>query len=83
MDLFRWLNANAFRTSHHPYAEVMLDLCEREGIVVGETPWNFADFGTIQSPMRAGGNRKGLFTRDRKPKLAAHYFKARWENFKK
>ena len=51
--------------------------------VVGETPWNFADFGTQQGPMRAGGNRKGLFTRDRKPKMAAHYFRARWENFKK
>ena len=23
-------------------------------------------------------NKKGLFTRDRKPKLAAHYFKSRW-----
>ena len=46
--------------------------------VVGETPWNFADFGTQQGPMRAGGNRKGLFTRDRKPKLAAHYFRERW-----
>ena len=51
--------------------------------VVGETPWNFADFGTQQGPMRAGGNRKGLFTRDRKPKMAAHYFRVRWENFKK
>lgn len=51
--------------------------------VVGETPWNFADFGTQQGPMRAGGNRKGLFTRDRKPKMAAHYFRQRWENFKK
>ena len=51
--------------------------------VVGETPWNFADFGTQQGPMRAGGNRKGLFTRDRKPKMAAHYFRERWENFKK
>ena len=51
--------------------------------VVGETPWNFADFGTQQGPMRAGGNRKGLFTRDRKPKMAAHYFRERWANFKK
>ncbi len=51
--------------------------------VVGETPWNFADFGTQQGPMRAGGNRKGLFTRDRRPKMAAHYFRKRWENFTK
>ncbi len=46
--------------------------------VIGEMPWNFADFGTAQSPMRAGGNRKGLFTRDRRPKMAAHYFRRRW-----
>ncbi len=51
--------------------------------VVGETPWNFADFGTQQGPMRAGGNRKGLFTRDRRPKMAAHYFRKRWESFTK
>lgn len=29
--------------------------------------------------MRVGScNRKGLFTRERTPKLAAHYFKQRW-----
>ena len=40
--------------------------------------WNFADFATIQGCMRADGNKKGLFTRDRRPKMAAHYFKERW-----
>ncbi len=56
---------------------------DERAFVVGETPWNFADFGTQQGPMRAGGNRKGLFTRDRRPKMAAHYFRKRWENFTK
>ena len=51
---------------------------DERGFVVGEMPWNFADFGTCQGPMRAGGNRKGLFTRDRRPKMAAHYFRERW-----
>ena len=46
--------------------------------VVGEHVWNFADFATSQSMLRIQGNKKGLFTRDRKPKLAAHYFKERW-----
>ena len=46
--------------------------------VVGEHVWNFADFATSQSIARVQGNKKGLFTRDRKPKLAAHYFKKRW-----
>ena len=48
--------------------------------VVGEQAWNFADFMTSQSMLRVQGNKKGLFTRDRKPKLAAHYFKERWNN---
>ena len=48
--------------------------------VVGEWPWNFADFSTQQGPMRVGScNRKGLFTRERTPKLAAHYFRDRWD----
>ena len=46
--------------------------------IVGEMPWNFADFSTCQGPMRVGGNRKGLFTRDRRPKMAAHFFRERW-----
>lgn len=45
---------------------------------VGEQPWNFADFATSQGLMRVQGNKKGLFTRDRKPKLVAHYFRNRW-----
>lgn len=45
---------------------------------VGEQVWNFADFATSQGLMRVQGNKKGLFTRDRRPKLAAHYFRERW-----
>ena len=37
--------------------------------VVGEQAWNFADFATSQSLLRVQGNKKGLFTRDRKPKM--------------
>ena len=46
--------------------------------VVGEHVWNFADFATAQGTNRVQGNKKGLFTRDRRPKLAAHYFRDRW-----
>ena len=46
--------------------------------VVGEQVWNFADFATSQSLLRVQGNKKGIFTRDRKPKLVAHYFRDRW-----
>uniref|UniRef100_A0A3Q1LMC1 Beta-glucuronidase n=2 Tax=Bos TaxID=9903 RepID=A0A3Q1LMC1_BOVIN len=33
-NLLRWLGANAFRTSHYPYSEEVLQLCDRYGIVV-------------------------------------------------
>ena len=46
--------------------------------VIGEQIWNFADFETYQGLMRVQGNKKGIFTRDRKPKSAAHYMRERW-----
>ena len=45
---------------------------------IGEQVWNFADFATVQGIMRVDGNKKGLFTRERRPKTAAFYFKKRW-----
>ena len=43
--------------------------------VAGVHVWNFADFRTPQSPGRTVLNRKGVFTRDRQPKFAAHVIK--------
>ena len=60
------------------FYEMMSECLDEREFVIGEMPWNFADFATCQGPMRAGGNRKGLFTRDRRPKMAAHYFRKRW-----
>ena len=51
---------------------------DKRPFIIGEQVWNFADFSTIQGPMRVDGNKKGLLTRDRRPKLAAHYFRQRW-----
>ena len=51
---------------------------DRVGAVVGEQVWNFADFATSQGIMRVGGNRKGVFTRERQPKRAAHVLRQRW-----
>ncbi|HJT58296.1 MAG TPA: beta-glucuronidase [Ktedonobacteraceae bacterium] len=45
---------------------------------IGEQVWNFADFSTSQGIMRVQGNKKGVFTRERKPKMAAHYLRERW-----
>ena len=48
--------------------------------VIGEHVWNFADFKTKQGVNRVRGNRKGVFTKDRQPKLAAHFLRSRWKN---
>lgn len=60
------------------YLKCINSVLDKYDFVVGEHVWNFADFQTIQGTMRADGNKKGVFTRDRKPKLAAHYLRERW-----
>ena len=51
---------------------------DRVPALVGEQVWNFADFQTSAGIFRVDGNKKGVFTRDRKPKAAAHALRARW-----
>lgn len=46
--------------------------------LIGEHVWNFADFATKQGVTRAIGNKKGVFTRQRQPKAAAHLLRQRW-----
>lgn len=45
---------------------------------IGEQLWNFAEFATFQGIIRVEGNRKGILTRDRQPKMAAHWLRERW-----
>ncbi|HBG28571.1 MAG: beta-glucuronidase [Planctomycetes bacterium GWF2_41_51] len=65
----------------------MLDLyhktLDKLDFAIGEHVWNFADFATKQRIVRAVGNKKGIFTRQRQPKSAAFLLKKRWENFSK
>jgi beta-glucuronidase len=53
----------------------VFDACDA---VVGEHVWNFADFATTSGIMRVDGNKKGVFTRDRRPKSAAFALRRRW-----
>jgi beta-galactosidase/beta-glucuronidase len=46
--------------------------------VVGEHVWNFADFATGPSFYRVDGNKKGVFTTDRRPKSGAFRLRRRW-----
>ncbi|WP_436791556.1 beta-glucuronidase [Yinghuangia sp. YIM S10712] len=51
---------------------------DRIDAVVGEHIWNFADFATRPAIIRVDGNKKGVFTRDRRPKSAAFSVRRRW-----
>ncbi|MDE1549216.1 beta-glucuronidase [Jeotgalibaca caeni] len=46
--------------------------------VTGEQVWNFADFETKVGTARVQGNKKGIFTRERQPKMLAHELRKRW-----
>ncbi|XP_050303698.1 beta-glucuronidase-like [Anthonomus grandis grandis] len=54
------------------------DELRSEGWFIGEMIWNFADFKTDQSTTRVGGNKKGIFTRNRQPKQAAFLLRKRY-----
>jgi len=63
------------------FIKTYLDVAESKEFVAGMHVWNFADFKTSQAIMRFGGyNLKGVFTRDRKPKMAAHFLRSRWNS---
>lgn len=60
------------------YLEMHGRVFDRIPALVGEQVWNFADFRTASGGHRVDGNKKGVFTRDRRPKAAAHSLRARW-----
>jgi len=33
-NLIKWIGANAYRTSHYPYSEEIMDFADREGIMI-------------------------------------------------
>ncbi|XP_060521911.1 beta-glucuronidase-like [Cylas formicarius] len=54
------------------------DEMRNEGWFIGEMIWNFADFKTDQEIRRVGGNKKGVFTRNRQPKSSAFLLRKRY-----
>jgi beta-glucuronidase len=61
------------------FMRYVLDVAAERPFMAGLHVWAFADFKTGQSAMRAAGmNHKGGFTRDRRPKSAAHFLRERW-----
>jgi beta-glucuronidase len=61
------------------YIRFHLEVAEAREFVAGMHVWNFADFAAVQSIARVGGlNHKGVFTRIRTPKMAAHVLREFW-----
>ena len=61
------------------FLRAYLDVTAQRPYVIGLHVWNFADFQATQSIARVGGmNHKGVFTRARQPKMAAHFLRERW-----
>jgi beta-glucuronidase len=60
------------------FLEMFHRVFDRIDNVVGEHVWNFADFQTTSMIIRVDGNKKGVFTRDRRPKSSVHSLRARW-----
>jgi beta-glucuronidase len=54
------------------------ELLRTKDYICGAHVWNFADFKTAHSLCRILHNRKGVFTRDRQPKLVAHTLRQLW-----
>ncbi|TDL38325.1 beta-glucuronidase [Macrococcoides bohemicum] len=62
------------------YYEANHEVIDKYPHFIGEQTWNFADFETSVGIFRVQGNKKGIFTRERKPKAVAHYFRERWNS---
>ena len=68
-DLMKWTGANSFRTSHYPYSEEMLELADREGmLVISEAPFAGMGFKQFTNPAtceKAVSYMRRLIERDR------------------
>ena len=54
-------------------------MADWKNFVAGMHVWAFSDFKTGRGIIRFGGmNDEGVFTRDRKPKMAAPLLRSRW-----
>lgn len=60
------------------YLQMTHEIFDSYDFIRGELIWNFADFQTTEGIMRVGGNKKGVFTRQRQPKDVAYLLLERW-----
>ena len=77
------LSINSYIWPNHKkpfeFIEEYMKVIRKLDFVIGEHVWNFADFSTKQGLTRINGNKKGVFSRERQPKMIAHWLKKNWE----
>lgn len=75
--LLQWMGANSFRTSHYPYSETMMQMCDKAGIlVIDETPavglnTGFTAVGLLGG--NAGGTWAQLQTKEHHTQVVRDY----------
>lgn len=76
---FHSLEARLFSEEYQEeFLNAYTDVFDSLPYITGEHVWVFADFATAENVKRVDGNKKGIFSRDRRPKKAAYFLKKRW-----
>lgn len=77
---FHDLNARLFTEEYQTeFMKAYGKVFDSLDFITGEHVWVFADFATAENVKRVDGNKKGIFTRVRRPKQAAFFLKERWK----
>lgn len=66
-----------YQVAYYEMNHRVFDKCPN---LVGEQLWNFADFETWTGLIRIQGNHKGVFSRNREPKMVARVLRERWKS---
>lgn len=62
------------------FIKIQYNEMRKKDYVIGAHVWCFADFKSTQGTARVLLNRKGVFTRDRQPKMSAYMLRDLWNN---
>lgn len=75
-----WLPHIVWSEEYHCHlVQKTIEWFRKQHYIIGEQIWVFADFKCSQENGRAILNRKGMFSRNRQPKMVAHTLRAIWD----
>ena len=73
ISLMKWQGANSFRTSHYPYSEEMMRLCDEEGIVVIDETTAVGVNLTFGGGANFAGQKVGTFDKEHGVQTQEHH----------